>query len=120
MRVDTQDYYAILQIQAGATPDEIHRAYRTLALQYHPDRNPAPEAVAAMTRINEAYSVLGEPSRRRKYDRQQRVSCTNDLALPIVAAAREAILRQRWTVLHDEGSTLILENAPRRVRVSFV
>ncbi len=113
------DYYAILQVPAAATPEEIHRAYRALALQFHPDRNPAPEAVSAMTRINEAYSVLGEPNRRRNYDRRERVSCKNDLALPIVAAAREAILRQRWTVIRDEGSTLILENERRRVRISF-
>ena len=96
------DYYAILQLNADANAEQIHRAYRTLAMRYHPDRNPLPEAVATMARINEAYAVLGEPNRRRKYDREQRLSCANHLALPIVAAAREALLRQRWTVLQDE------------------
>src|SRR5438093_327093 len=82
-------------------------------------RNTAPEAAAAMARINEAYAVLGDASRRRKYDRQQRISCSNDLALPIVAAARDSLLKQRWTVLQDEGSNLLLENASRRVRITF-
>ncbi len=114
------DYYAILLLKPDASPEEVHRAYRTLAMRHHPDRNPAPDAAAVMARINEAYSVLSEPSRRRTYDRTQRLSCKNDLALPIVAAARDAILRQRWTVLQDEGSTLLLEQSTRRVRVHLV
>jgi curved DNA-binding protein CbpA len=120
MRVEAEDYYAILHLNAGATGSEIHRAYRVLAMQYHPDRNPAPEAASIMAQINEAYSVLSDPARRRKYDKRQRMSCENDLALPIVAAARAALLRQRWTVLHDDGSQLILEDASRRVRVNFI
>jgi curved DNA-binding protein CbpA len=114
------DYYAILQLQAGATPEDVHRAYRALAMRYHPDRNSAPGAAAMMAQINEAYAVLSEPSRRRTYDKGQRLNCRNDLALPIVAAARDAILRQRWTVLHDEGSSLLLEQSTRRVRIHFV
>src|SRR5689334_2030862 len=114
------DYYAVLQLKADASAEQIHRAYRTLALRYHPDRNPLPEAAGIMARINEAYGVLSEPNRRRKYDQQQRLSCTSDLALPIVAAAREAILRQRWTVLQDQGSTLVLESGSRHVRVTFI
>jgi hypothetical protein len=42
------------------------------------------------------------------------------MAIPIVGAARSALLRQKWTVLHDEGSYLILEQSPRRVRVVFM
>ena len=114
------DYYAILQLKTTAGADEIQHAYRALAMRYHPDRNPLPEAVAIMTRINEAYAVLGDPARRRKYDKEQRLSCSSDLALPIVAAARETLLRQRWAVLQDEGSALLLECGSRRVRVSFV
>jgi hypothetical protein len=114
------DHYATLHLKADATPEEIHRAYRVLAMRFHPDRNPLPEAVSTMARINEAYAVLSEPSRKRKYDREQRLSCTSDLALPIVAAAREALLRQRWTVIEDQGSVLLLENKSRRVRVRFV
>src|ERR1051326_5262653 len=101
------DYYAILQVRPGASPDEIHRAYRALALRHHPDRNPSPDAAITMARINEAYAVLCEPVRRRSYDQKQRLDCASDLALPIVAAARDAVLRQRWTILQDDGSTLL-------------
>src|SRR5580700_10772348 len=114
------DYYAVLELKADAPPEEVHRAYRLLAMRHHPDRNSRPEAAATMARINEAYAVLGEPARRRKYDQQQRLSCASDLALPIVAAARETVLRQRWTVLQDDGSNLLLEQGSRRVRVCFV
>src|SRR5215475_6167407 len=120
MRTLADDFYAVLQLKPDATAGEIHRAYRALALQFHPDRNPAPEAAAVMARINEAYAVLGDLTRRRKYDRQQRLSCSSDLALPIVAAARAALLKQRWTVLHDDGGSLILEESSRRVRVTFM
>ena len=114
------DYYTILRLPCGASPEEVHRAYRALAMKYHPDRNPVPEAAATMARINEAYAVLSEPARRRKYDKQQRLSCSGDLSFPILAAAREAILRHRWTVLQDDGTSLLLEQGSHRVRVSFV
>ena len=65
------DYYQILQVQPQASSEEIHRAYRALALRYHPDRNPTAEASATMTAINEAYSVLADPSRRRSYDQER-------------------------------------------------
>lgn len=120
MRDETEDYYAVLHLKGNATADEIHRAYRALAMQYHPDRNPATGAQATMARINEAYAVLSDISKRRHYDRRQRLSCSNDLALPIVAAARDALLRQRWTLLHDDGSQLLLEESSRRVRVIFM
>ena len=46
------DYYELLRIDATATFDEIHKAYRSLALQYHPDRNSTPEAALIMSSIN--------------------------------------------------------------------
>jgi curved DNA-binding protein CbpA len=114
------DYYSVLDLKAGAPLEEVHRAYRLLAMRHHPDRNSKPEAAAKMAQINEAYAVLSEPVRRRQYDREQRLSCASDLALPIVAGARETVLRQRWTVLQDDGSNLLLEQGSRRVRVCFV
>ena len=86
-----RDYYAVLHIPPDATGDEIHRAYRALALRFHPDRNRSPEAAATMVIINEAYSVLGEARRRREYDRGRLVPRPGaPLAAPILAAAREA------------------------------
>ena len=61
-----QDYYQILGIPSTATQAEIKAAYRSLALRYHPDRNP--EGVDIFKDINEAYSVLKDELKKRQYD----------------------------------------------------
>ncbi len=64
-----KDYYRILGVDAQATEEEIKRAYRRLALQYHPDRNPDdPRAEERFKEISEAYAVLVDPAKRREYD----------------------------------------------------
>ena len=60
-------HYDTLQISKEATESEIKRAYRSLSLQWHPDRNPAPEAQAKFQEINEAYEVLKDPVKRERY-----------------------------------------------------
>src|SRR5205809_7653033 len=95
------DYYEILQVQPQASSEEIHRAYRTLALRYHPNRNPTPEASATMTAINEAYSVIAEPSRRRSYDEERAGGGPFDVAGPILSSARGTLLRQGWIASHE-------------------
>ena len=68
------DYYQILGIDSGASQQEIRKAYRTLAFQYHPDRNKGdPTTAERMKEINEAYATLSDPVKRREYDalRQQ-------------------------------------------------
>ena len=67
-----QDYYEILEVERKASPDEIKKSFRKLALAYHPDRNDAPEAEAKFKQINEAYAVLSDPEKRRRYDRYGR------------------------------------------------
>lgn len=65
-----KDYYGILGITKNVSDAEIKKAYRKLAMQYHPDRNPGKEKWAneKFTEINEAYGVLGDPQKRRQYD----------------------------------------------------
>jgi molecular chaperone DnaJ len=64
-----KDFYVILGVAKTATPEEIKKAYRKLALQYHPDRNPGPEGEEKFKEIGEAYSVLSDTSKRAEYDR---------------------------------------------------
>lgn len=68
MAVKFEDYYQTLGVSRNASGDEIKRAYRKLAQQWHPDRNKAAEATEKFARINEAYEVLSDPEKRRKYD----------------------------------------------------
>ncbi len=64
-----QDYYELLGITKTATEEEMKKAYRKLALKYHPDRNPGnKEAEEKFKLINEAYAVLSNPEKRKQYD----------------------------------------------------
>jgi molecular chaperone DnaJ len=63
------EFYALLGVTREATEAEIKKAYRKLAMEYHPDRNPAPEAEARFKEITEAYEVLRDPQKRSAYDR---------------------------------------------------
>ncbi len=65
-----KDYYEILGVPRGASDDDIKKAYRKLAMQFHPDRNPGKEKWAneKFKAINEAYGVLGNPDKRKQYD----------------------------------------------------
>lgn len=63
-----RDYYDILGVQKTASDDEIKKAFRKLAQQWHPDVNKAPEADERFKEINEAYQVLSDPQRRQAYD----------------------------------------------------
>lgn len=65
-----KDYYQVLGVGRDASQEKIKRAFRKLALRYHPDRNPQDRqrAEERFKEINEAYEVLGDEARRRQYD----------------------------------------------------
>ena len=69
MAESKRDYYEILGVQKGSSDPDLKRAYRKLAKQYHPDVNPGDaEAERKFKEINEAYGILSDPEKRRKYD----------------------------------------------------
>jgi DnaJ-class molecular chaperone len=63
-----KDYYKILGLDKKASADEIKRAYRKLAMQYHPDRGGGKEAEDKFKEANEAYQILSDPQKRSQYD----------------------------------------------------
>jgi curved DNA-binding protein len=72
-----KDYYATLGVPRQAAEDEIRKAYRRLALEWHPDRRPGdPRAADRFKDISEAYAVLANPAKRREYDDASRPGAT--------------------------------------------
>ncbi|XP_007470951.1 PREDICTED: dnaJ homolog subfamily C member 5G [Lipotes vexillifer] len=62
--------YVVLELKKGASPEDVKKAYRRLALKYHPDKNPGdPQAAEIFKEINAAHSVLSDPKKRQIYDR---------------------------------------------------
>src|SRR5690554_6170996 len=67
---DSKDFYATLGIAKGASDAEIKKAYRAMAMKYHPDKNPGDKAAEAKFKdISHAYDILKDPDKRAAYDR---------------------------------------------------
>ncbi len=78
-----KDYYKILNIKPDAPAAIIKQSYRKLAMKYHPDRNPKDDLSAAVfSEIAEAYSVLGNPSARKKYNNQRNYTAAGEYSKP--------------------------------------
>ncbi len=67
-RQDPKGYYKVLRVPPSASPEAIKRAFRTLALECHPDKNPEAGAVAEFKKLSEAYAVLSDERQRARYD----------------------------------------------------
>lgn len=63
-----RDYYEILGVEKSVSPEDLKKAYRKMALKFHPDRNKEPDAEAKFKEINEAYEVLSDEQKRKTYD----------------------------------------------------
>ena len=68
MAANKRDYYEVLGVEKGASVDEVKKAYRKLAMEYHPDRNKAADAEEKFKEISEAYAILSDAEKRQKYD----------------------------------------------------
>jgi molecular chaperone DnaJ len=72
--VAAKDFYQVLGVGEQATPEQIKKAYRRLAKQYHPDANPNnPQAAETFKQVSEAHGVLADPEKRKKYDTMRRL-----------------------------------------------
>lgn len=69
MATKKRDYYEVLGVERFATPDEVRKAHRRLARQFHPDHNPSADAAERFKEVQEAYEVLSDAEKRAMYDR---------------------------------------------------
>lgn len=112
------DYYALLGVSPGASVEAIHRAWRAMARDHHPDRSR--EADAAMALLNEAWAVLGTQSNRRAYDRERSVAEPVAVQDVILGAARRILAGGTATDRAPEpGSDLCIVRSSIRVCIRF-
>ena len=65
----SKDYYRILEVDRGSSPDEIKKSYRKMAMKYHPDKNPGDStAEEKFKECAEAFDVLSDPQKKQEYD----------------------------------------------------
>jgi curved DNA-binding protein CbpA len=114
------DHYEALGLEPDATPEQIKKAFKALALQYHPDQHPSPIAAAIFRRIHEAYKVLSDPEQRRRYDEQRlrgrRAPPPRPASPPVPKdeiRRREAVYRERYARRMSRQARVASEKAQR-------
>ena len=118
-----KDYYQILGVSRKATNEEIKKAYRNLAMKYHPDHNQGREKEAneKFKEINEAYEVLGDPEKRKQYDTFGTVGTGDIWGSPFTRAGFEEVMRDfgkgglRFDFLKDIFDGFEFSSRPDRV-----
>lgn len=95
MAVKKRVLYEVLGVSQDIEVQEIARAYRRLALQYHPDRNPASGSDEMFKKISEAYSVLSDPAKRRMYDATGQLPLDVDPSTAVSEAQRSAEIEKQ-------------------------
>lgn len=107
------DYYRILGVSREASDEEIKKAYRKLVFKHHPDRNPeSTDAQARIREINAAYEIVGDPERRRTYDRLQWGDEPREDVID-VSVIREEMERKLFDEGRKEIFALLVKNVPR-------
>lgn len=103
------NYYAVLEVSLQASQEEIKKAYRKLALQYHPDRNRGDrQAEQKIREVNAAYEILGDPEARKTYDRlrlgyTERVAPQRDVEPDEEQVSPGAVLQRMEETLREES-----------------
>ena len=90
-----KDYYAILGVKASASESEIKKAFRRLAVTYHPDKNSSPDAKHRFQEINAAYDTLGDAQKRSLYDARLANPFAEILAGPVPTRHRDPAYRRK-------------------------
>ena len=114
----TEDLYRTLNLTPKATTDDIQRAYRILAMRYHPDRNATSGSATLMAAVNRAYEVLGEPVKRAAYDKVQ-VPREAGIEETVIDAARDLLLKRNWTLVQQSREDIVLRSGSRCAHVSL-
>jgi curved DNA-binding protein len=114
------DYYTTLSISPEASPEEIKKAYRKLALETHPDRNPGdPDAEERFKKINEAYGVLSDPDKRAQYDQYRRVGGPQRPQGQGFGYSQDEIFRDFFTSRHAQDVFSEMQREFERMGVRF-
>lgn len=104
MTAAVKDYYLILGVDPGASQEMVESAYRRLAKRFHPDHNFSPDATLRMQDINEAFTILHNPTKRAKYDREYSVQYVRERKRTTVPPADTCSWRPFYSTVYRKPS----------------